>query len=54
MDTNTNPDGLTATELGWAELASGNFAIVQTNGEVSDIIERNDWLYGDRLAEVWA
>lgn len=51
METNRyhNPDGLTACELGWAELASGNFAVVETNGEVSLIVDREDWLFSADL-----
>lgn len=46
MQENLNPDGLAPHELGFAELASGNFAVVEANGDVSNIFDRADW-YGD-------
>lgn len=51
METNRyhNPDGLTASELGWVELASGNFAVVEANGEVSLFVDREDWLFNNDL-----
>lgn len=39
---NPNPDGLLPHELGHYILASGNLAIVEPNGDVSQIIEVDD------------
>lgn len=48
--TNPNPDGLGAQDLGFAVLASGNVAVVEPNGDVSDIIDAGDWYSDLRVA----
>lgn len=48
--TNPNPDGLGPQDLGFAILASGNVAVVEPNGDVSDIVAAGDWWEDTRVA----